>query len=64
MTEAVLKQWQEVQSSGSSGRCRLAERSVGRVSSAAAQSLDYLDGVVGQVTGRDVEFTHDVIPSA
>ncbi|HEY4233966.1 MAG TPA: NPCBM/NEW2 domain-containing protein [Lacipirellulaceae bacterium] len=58
MSEALVSQWQEIlATSNAADSATPSDLLV--VVKRGGQSLDYLEGVIGQVTDRDIEFTHD-----
>lgn len=58
MSDELAKEWQEIVSSAvQSDSATPSDLLV--VLKRGGQSLDYLEGVIGQVTEKDVEFTHD-----
>jgi NPCBM/NEW2 domain len=58
MSEAVIKQWEEIVASATSSDSPTPSDLL-VVFKRGGQSLDYLEGIIGRVTDRDVEFTHD-----
>jgi hypothetical protein len=58
MSEALAKEWQEVVASAAAGDSPTPSDLL-VVLKRGGQSLDYLEGVIGQVIGKDIEFTHE-----
>jgi hypothetical protein len=58
MSEALVSQWQEALASANAGDSA-SPSDLLVVFKRGGQSLDYLEGVIGQVTDRDVEFTRE-----
>jgi hypothetical protein len=58
MSAAIEKQWEDVRISATSADSTTPSDLL-VVLKHGGQTLDYLEGVIGQVTERDVEFTHD-----
>ncbi len=58
MSGVLAKEWQEVVASATAGDSPTPSDLL-VVLKRGGQSLDYLEGVIGQVTAKDVEFTHE-----